>query len=100
MAAKVDKLRVGREYDRRRRLTDEQREELIKAKGTMSQRVAAEKFGVSRRLVQFIWFPEKMEKQKKAAEARGGWRKYYNKERATINQRNHRAYKKELYYED
>ena len=37
MASKVDKLRVGKEYDRRRRLTDEQRDELIQAKGTMSQ---------------------------------------------------------------
>jgi len=100
MSAKVDDLRVGKEFDRRRKLTDEEREELKQAKGTMSQRAAAEKFGVSRRLVQFIWFPDKVLKHKKALEARGGWKAYYDKDRATLHQRNHRAYKRELFYED
>lgn len=53
-------------------------------------------FGVSRRLVQFRWYPEKLEQNLKSREERGGTAIYYDKEEHRKSVAKHRAYKKEL----
>jgi DNA-binding Xre family transcriptional regulator len=61
-----------------------------------SQRALAKEFGVSRRLIQFIVFPEKMEQNKQRREERGGWRQYYDKETRRKDMAKHRKWKKTL----
>lgn len=66
-------------------------------KGKLSQRAAAELFGVSRRTIQFIWFPEQLEENKKRRAERGGSKQYYDREKHNASMREHREYKKDLY---
>jgi hypothetical protein len=54
---------------------------------------------VSRRLIQFIIFPERLQKNIDNFHDRGGWEAYYNKKRNTVYQRKHRRYKYKLYKE-
>ncbi len=82
-------------HDRRIKLTDEDKER-IKTLG-LSQRALARMFGVSRRTIQFILHPEKLEENKRARKERGGWKQYYNKEKNTEYMREHRQYKQKLY---
>jgi transposase len=82
-------------HDRRIKLTDEDKEK-IKTMG-LSQRALAKMFGVSRRTIQFILHPEKLEQNKKQRKERGGWKQYYNKEKQTEYVRGHREYKQKLY---
>lgn len=80
MPAIVDHVTVGTNYDRRRRLTEEDREDIKRdhAAGD-SIHAIARCYGVSRRLVQFILYPERHEENKARREARGGSRAYYDK---------------------
>ena len=98
MVSIIEKLRVGTEYDRRRRLTDDDREDIQRdaAAGDSLHMIAA-RYGVSRRLVQFILYPERLEQNKLRRAARGGSRAYYDKNKNTATMRAHRAYKTELY---
>lgn len=87
----------NKKLDRRVKLTDKQRNEIKLLKGTgVSQNSVALQYGVSRRLIDFIWHPEKHEENKRRREERGGSRQYYNKEKHREAMREHRAYKKEL----
>lgn len=47
------------EHDRRRKLTDDDREQIRNLKDEYSQRYLAKKFGVSRRTIQFVIDPQK-----------------------------------------
>jgi len=91
---KLEAFRVGQAHDRRRRLTDTERAELIDCKGTMSQREAARTFGVSRRLVTFVWYPEKLQAFKVVR--KGCWRNYYTTGKHREAMKRHREYKKTL----
>jgi hypothetical protein len=51
------------------------------------------RYKVSRRLIQFILFPERLAK----INYPGHWKKYYKKEKQTIAIRKHRRYKQELF---
>lgn len=82
--------------DRRVKLTDQQREEVLALKETISQRECARRFEVSRRLIQFIWYPEKLKENKKRREERGGSSQYYNRDYHRDKMREHRKYKREL----
>ena len=86
----------NKNLDRRVKLTEEDRASLIELKQKISQREAAKMFGVSRRTVQFIWFPEKLEENKKRRAERGGSKQYYDREKHNKAMQEHRAYKKEL----
>ena len=98
MPFKSEKIVIaGSEHDRRCKLTDVQKDQIIALRGTISQRKCAEQFGVSRRTVQFLWYPEKLEANKQARQARGGWKQYYNKTNWAETMREHRRYKQELY---
>lgn len=89
----------GTVFDRRVKLSEKQREDLTSLRGSMPQREAAKIFGVSRSLVRFIWYPEKLEENRRALKKRGGWRCYYNKEKNTRYMREHRQYKHALFSE-
>ena len=94
-----EKLLVPREYDKRIKLTQEQKE-LIKhlyETTDTSQRKLATQFGVSRRLIQFIIDPEKQKANLQAREARGGSKQYYNKETHAKTMKAHREHKRALY---
>lgn len=100
MPYKSEKIIIaGSKHDKRCKLTDSQKNEIIALRGTMSQRECAEKFRVSRRTVQFLWFPEKLIANKQRRQERGGWRQYYNKTEWAETMREHRRYKQELYKE-
>ena len=96
------KMKLPKEYDRRRKLTDEQKEE-IKSKyesGLYSQRQLASEYGVSRRLVTFIIDPQKLERAKELWKERKADGRYNpTKEEWNKTIREHRKYKQKLYLE-
>lgn len=53
----------------------------------------SKRFKVSKRLVQFILFPERYEDNLKCREIRGGWEQYYNKKQHSEAVKKHRGYK-------
>jgi len=85
------------EFDRRIKLNTEGREavKLLYDAGH-SQRSIARMIGVSRRLVSFILFPEKLEESLKRRAEHGGSKTYYDKEKHTKQVREHRRYKHKL----
>lgn len=98
MAYKETRIKLeGTLYDRRVRLTPEERASLIEDKGKLSQRQAARKYGVSRRLVCFIWNPEMHTIAKAQYKERRKDGRYYKKEKHTLAMRAHRRYKRRLY---
>ena len=58
----AQKVKMPESDDRRIKLTTARRKELVTCKGKMSQREAARKFNVSRRLVIFTWYPDRLQK--------------------------------------
>jgi hypothetical protein len=98
---KVESGRVPRTkgLDRRIRLTDDERREIRENLEGLSARVLAARYGVSRRLVQFIQCPEKQQLNFELRQQRGGYRQYYSAERHRIAMRDHRDYKKKLLVE-
>lgn len=81
--------------DRRVKLTDKQREEILKLKGKDTQTAVANKYGVSRRTIDFIWHPEKKKRNLELRAKRGGSKQYYDKEKNTEAIRKYRQRKKE-----
>lgn len=97
MPYKSEKIKLPENLDRRRKLNDAQKSEIMeRAKRGESQRTLAKEFGVSRRLIGIVASPE----QKAAVERRikEHWRDYRprNSEWAKI-MREHRRYKHKLY---
>ena len=86
--------------DRRRKLTDEDKEEIrrIYATGVCGTRPLARKFGVSKATIQIIVNPEIAKKRKQYI--KDNWKKYqkYGEEHAKVI-REHRQYKQKLYLE-
>ena len=98
MPYKSERIKLAPTQDRRRKLTDEQKEEIKKlyATGLIGQRPLAEKFGVNRSLIQVIVNPEIAEKKKQRIKEH--WRDYRpSKEEWAKTIREHRHYKQELY---
>lgn len=90
----------GTQYDRRQKLTPEQREEIFRRYHTnrISQRQLAREYGVSRRLITFIVNPENEERNRellRKRKAAGLYKPDKKKWAATI--REHRRYKQQLY---
>lgn len=85
-------------HDKRVKLTDEQREDIRVeyGLGTISQRGLEKKYGVSRRLIQFILSPEKAEKAKKDFAERQKDGRYYDKDKHKDYVKKHRNHKKDL----
>lgn len=99
MPYKSEKMKLTKEQDRRIKISERQKQEIIALKGKISQRKCAELYGISRRSVQFLWYPEKLEDNKKRREDRGGWKQYYDKEKWAETMREHRHYKQDIYLE-
>lgn len=96
--SKSDSLKVGPEYDRRRKLTEAQKEEIKKiyASGTCGMRPLAKQFGVSRTTIQIIVNPERAAKVKQRT--KNHWKDYQRpKEERAATMREHRRYKQMLY---
>lgn len=99
MPAKVDKFRVNKDFgsgnDKRRKLTDEQRVQIVElSKKGYSQRQLASMFDVSRRLIGFIVNPDKLAEFK--AKRKGKSKEYYSTEKHRKYMRVHREHKREL----
>lgn len=86
----------NKSLDRRVKLSDEDREAIKELKGTMTQTAAAKIYGVNRRTVSFIWYPEKLKENLERRKERGGSAQYYDREKHNASMREHRNYKKEL----
>lgn len=63
-------------------------------------REIAREYGVDKRLIQFIVYPERKEKNLKLRAQRGGWKKYYDKDKNTEYMRKHRIHKHELQHKE
>lgn len=98
MVMLADKTRVaGTRFDKRRRLTEEDkadiRSDYERGEGI---RAIARCYGVSRRLIQFVLFPERLEQNLLCRAKRGGSRAYYDKDKQCEYMRKCRAHKKDL----
>ena len=94
---KKPKIQIeGTSEDRRRKLTDDQREEIAENKGNLYQRELAEAYGVSRRTIQFIQQPEKLEENRAKAKARKKGTPYYDKKKNPQAMKRYREHQKEL----
>ena len=85
-----------KDLDRRVKLSDQEKEDILALKSTVTQISVARAYNVSRRTIQFIWFPEQLEENKKRRAERGGSRQYYEREKHNLAMKEHRAYKREL----
>ncbi len=93
--SKIDKIKIeGTMYDRRRKLSPQQTAEIRDCFGHLSTRKAARQFNVSRRLIQFIWYPERLEHNRMLRKLRGT--KYNTREELTRAVANLRQYKRKL----
>lgn len=98
MPYKSEKLKLPPTKDRRRKLTDDQKEEIrrIYATGVCGMRPLAKQFGVSRSLIQVIVNPSIAERKKQRIKEH--WKDYRpNKEEWAKTMKEHRHYKQELY---
>ena len=98
MPYKSEKLKLSETQDRRRKLTDDQKEEIkrIYAEGKCGTRPLAKQFGVSRSTIQVIVNPAI--KQRHHDRTAKHWRDYRpSKEEWAETMKEHRHYKQELY---
>ena len=98
MPYKSEKLKLSETQDRRRKLTDDQKEEIkrIYESGVCGTRPLAKQFGVSRSTIQVIVNPAI--KQRRHDYIANNWRKYRpTKEEWAETMKEHRHYKQELY---
>jgi len=95
---RVEAARVPRVkgVDKRIQLTPEQRSEIRDNPEGLSTHKLAAKYGVSRRLIQFIQHPERHAKNLLDRQQRGGSMKYYDHEKQAEYMQTHRAHKKRL----
>ena len=92
----TDKVKMPRKHDKRVKLTNEQKDEIRSLKGMLSIRKIADKYGVSARLVTFIFDPEELTRNLQLRKERGGSKMYYDKEKHKENMRIHRRYKQKV----
>lgn len=98
MPYKCTSIKLDPSQDRRRKLTEEQKEEIrrIYKSGVCGTRPLAKQFGVSRATIQVIVNPNIAERHKQYRKEH--WRDYRpSKEEWAATIREHRHYKQELY---
>ncbi len=87
--------KIPAHLDRRRKLSDLQKETIAHLVGSNIAELARY-YGVSRRTIQFLMYPDrKAEMLRKRAES-GGSKKYHNKERQRLADLNTIEYRKQL----
>ena len=89
---------AGTQFDRRRKLSDDQRKEIIELynSGAYSQYALAKKFEVTPQAIRFIVNPDAKKKWIRARKKRGGEKQYYDTENQTKRIREYRAYIKRV----
>lgn len=99
MPTKYEKLRVGKENDRRIKLNDKQRDEVKELrKQGLSYAKIAKNFDVSKGLIIMICNPDIAERKRKQFIERSREGRYrYPKEQRNKYMREHRRYKRKLY---
>lgn len=100
MPSKLDKIPIDNpKHDKRVKLSDEDRDNIREeyACGNISQNGLAKKYGVSKRLIQFVLNPDKQEVARKQFLERQKDGRYYSKDKHREYMRQHREHKKELY---
>lgn len=98
MPFKTDKIAINDPFLSRRTKLLPCQKEMIKwwyGNSYISINGLARMFKVNKRTIQFILFPERLEKCKQHRADRGGSKIYYNKEEHTRSVREHRQYKYE-----
>ena len=97
MSKLIEEFRIGKENDRRRKLTEIQKDEIraLKDTGASKQDVAAQ-YGCDRRTVDFLWYPEKLKRNLQLKQERGGTKHYYNKEKHRQYMRAYRNHKRQI----
>lgn len=101
MPYKSEKIKIaGTKYDRRVKLTELQKSEIRENVGGLSQRKLAALYGVSRRLIVFVQYPERLKENVLNRQKNGGSKQYYVKEKHTLAIREHRKYKQALYVDN
>ena len=93
----TEHLRLSPQQDRRRKLTDEQKEEIrqLYADGKGSWQALADRHHVSKKTIGLIVNPATAERDR--AYIKAHWRDYYDREKLTAAIRATRHYKQELY---
>lgn len=103
MPYKSSRIKIeGTQYDRRRRLSEEQKAAIRRLRETerLSYNQIAKQFGVSKRLIIFICCPDKEQIAKEQfKERRKDGRYAPTREERNEIMREHRHYKQELYLE-
>lgn len=95
MPNKWDKIKYTKEQDGRIKILPEQYEEVrAKYEAIKSLRAVAGYYGVDKRTIQFILYPERLEKLKEHNKKIKHWRLYYDKEKRREAMRKWRAKKK------
>ena len=98
MPSKLDKVNLPRKFDRRVKLTEEEREEIKKiyVLGGIGYQKLANEFGVSKRTVYWIINPEKQKENYALRVANGGSAQYYDRVAHRKSMKELRHYKKAL----
>lgn len=94
MPYKAEKLRLPPEYDRRRKLSDEQKDEILHKyeTGLYSLNSLAKEYGVCKKSILLIVNPES--KRKNSQRIKDHWKDYVpTKEQRNAIMKEHRAYK-------
>lgn len=103
----IDTIRINQHgnnerLDRRVKLTESDRQDIRNAyfgehyREQPTMTYLAQKYGVDRRLIQFVLFPEREKRQKELASKRQKEGRYYDKEKRRKYMQNHRDYKRSL----
>lgn len=97
MPYKSEKIRLSPSQDRRRKLSEEQKEEIRKiyATGGIGERALAKQYGVSKSLIHITINQEAAEKVQRRVKEH--WRDYHDRKKLTEAARNLRSYKQDLY---
>jgi hypothetical protein len=95
MCKKLEAFRVTRPHDRRVKLSDADRVEILGLylEG-YSLRALGRMFGVDKGTIRAVVDPEYY--RRKLDEAKGNWIRYYDSEKHAAYMRNHRQYKRQL----
>jgi IS30 family transposase len=97
MSKVIEEFRIGKTNDRRRKLTEVQKEEIRALKDTgLSKKEVAAQYGCDRRTIDFIWYPELLKRNIQLRQEKGGSSIYYNKEKHRQYMQTYRNHKRQL----
>ena len=94
-----EKWHLPKEYNRRIKLLDTDKETIreLHKQGKESINGLARLYNVNKRLIQFILFPEREARNKELRAIRGGSKRYYDRERNRLAEKDTRNYKQTIY---